>query len=59
MYAIYCLRIILASINERTNFENKALGEGIIAIIYLFIVYHPISQLVYIHDGSCTLYYEK
>lgn len=46
MCITFIVWIILASINERTNFENKALGRGIVAVIYLFYgFYHQISPI--------------
>lgn len=46
MCATFIVWIVLASINERTNFENKSLGRGIVAIIYLFYgFYHAISPI--------------
>lgn len=46
MCITFIVWIILASINERTNFENKSLGRGIVAVIYLFYgFYHQISPI--------------
>ncbi|CUM49804.1 unnamed protein product [Debaryomyces tyrocola] len=59
MCLMFIIWIILASINERTNFENKAMGRGIIAIIYLFYgFYHlisPIGNTYVMEIVPCTL----
>ena len=46
MCLTFIIWIILAAINDQTNFENKSLGRGIVAIIYFFFgFYHMLSPI--------------
>ncbi len=36
MFICYLIWTVLSAINEQTNFENKALGKGVLAMIFLY-----------------------